>query len=74
MGELQQVLAKMCAYGGTSHWGGDLRGPLREEMADVYAALTYFTEMNHLDTPQLRERYERKLAMFRRWILTGISR
>ena len=47
MGELQQVLGKiMGVRGEIQHWSGDLRKMLIEELADVYAALSFFQDHN----------------------------
>lgn len=48
MGELQTVLSKIVENGGSlEYWGGvDLRVNLKEELADVGAALDYFVYNN----------------------------
>jgi hypothetical protein len=69
-GELIQVLGKLMATGGdTTHWSGDLRVMLIEELADVAAAIVFFQRQN-LTTDEILQvtaRCEKKLALFRKW-------
>lgn len=70
-GELQQVLGKIIALGGeTEHWDGtDLRDRVRDELADLAAAIEFFIEMNEDDKgfDLIAERAERKLELFQQW-------
>lgn len=68
--EVLQVIAKLAAYPSGEHpdGGGPLRFRLRDEMADVYAALDYVRAHNVLggvETIELRR--DRKFARFQRW-------
>jgi hypothetical protein len=70
MGELNQVIGKLIATAGsTDHWSGDLRPMLVEELADVSAAIWFFSDANL--TPDEIQRYAKrvqtKLALFRKW-------
>jgi NTP pyrophosphatase (non-canonical NTP hydrolase) len=69
MGEAGQVAGKLLATGGeAAHWDGtDLRQRLSEETADVAAAIDFVTAVNGLDTPEWRERRQKKAAQFRKW-------
>jgi hypothetical protein len=70
MGELQQVLGKLIMTGGdTKHWSGDLRPRLVEELADVMAALQFFS-MANLSTDEIKAtlaRSDEKLVLFHEW-------
>ena len=69
-GELIQVLGKLMATGGdTKHWSGDLRQMLIEELGDLCAAIVFFKTENLtlVETQQIAERVEKKLALFRQW-------
>lgn len=73
MGELQTELGKLIPFPQGEHpdGKGDLRQRIENEMADVRAAIFYFTETNRLDFNN--ERYVRKVALFKKWGLTGIN-
>lgn len=68
-GELLQVLGKLIANGGKpDHWDGtNLHHRLVEELADVFAALTFFMEINGLDRELIEERAKLKLERFHKW-------
>ena len=71
LGELQQVLGKLIAVHGDaeSHWSGNLRLKLVDELADVVAAARFFTSENMTadEVKLIAERVEHKLATFRGW-------
>jgi hypothetical protein len=70
MGELQQVLGKLIAtHGYTEHWSGDLRTMLINEIADVLAAVAFFTESNLSENEALKvtARANQKIELFRKW-------
>jgi NTP pyrophosphatase (non-canonical NTP hydrolase) len=69
MGELSQVLGKLIATGGKAgHWDGtDLRGRLKEELADVAAAAWFFATTNKLDDHEYHMRRVHKQELFQRW-------
>ena len=71
MGELQQVLGKLMGTAGQAkHWdGSDLRQRLIEEIADVTAALEFFTVHNlrTADNDVLNTRIREKYARFCEW-------
>lgn len=69
MGEVQQVAGKLIATNGEpDHWdGSDLRQRLTGELADLAAAIIFFTEANGLDTAQFHERRAKKCKTFGVW-------
>lgn len=69
-GEVQQVIGKLVQTGGhPMHWdGSNLVVRLENEMGDVLAAIEFVTETNTtLSRSRINARFERKLALFRRW-------
>lgn len=75
-GELLQVLGKIMGTGGeTEYWDGtDLAERLREEIADLTAALDFFQDMNFNriyrkegDWLSMKNRISYKLGKFRFW-------
>lgn len=68
-GEVQQVLGKLIGKrGAVDHWDGtNLSVRLHEEIGDLQAAITFFTEANHLDQDLIQARAATKLALFREW-------
>jgi len=72
MGELQQVLGKLCVFPDGNHiHQGDLVPKLVEEISDLYAALYYFTKENDIYMDSTR--YLDKLNKFSEWGLSGIK-
>lgn len=72
MGEVAQVVGKINAFPDGIHpdGGKHLRDRIRDELADLEAAITYFREQNGiLPDP---ERTRRKLLLFFGWVLTGV--
>lgn len=70
MGELQQVLGKLMGVRGkTTHWSGDLRKMLIEEMADLKAALIFLEKYNMSgeEIVAMRERVAFKFQRFEAW-------
>jgi NTP pyrophosphatase (non-canonical NTP hydrolase) len=69
-GEVLQVAGKfMMTHGSRAHWSGDLRRMLLEEVADVEAAIVFFTRHN-LDDQERRDmsrRVSAKVAKFEGW-------
>jgi NTP pyrophosphatase (non-canonical NTP hydrolase) len=74
-GELMQVLGKLIGAGGeTDHWDGtDLRERLTEEIADLGAALVFFTTYNGISADAIEARTERKLEKYTRWHAEGLA-
>jgi len=67
-GEVLQVLGKLLQTGGdTKHWDGDLRDGLRAELADLNAAVLFFTQANGLNDAAYMGRVDAKLATFYKW-------
>lgn len=69
-GEIVQVIGKlMQTHGKSAHWDGtDLAVRLREELADMIAAITFVVErMNDDEQFDFYTRMREKLALFRRW-------
>lgn len=70
-GELQQVLGKLIAVAGAAetHWSGNLREKLVEEIGDVRAALAFFVEENitEREIEFIEQRSFDKLELFRKW-------
>lgn len=68
-GELLQMLGKIMATGTTTHWEGDLRRLLIEELGDTQAALGFF--ITHNLTPaeedKVFDRARAKADLFDRW-------
>lgn len=67
-GEVGQVIGKLMMTGGRAeHWDGtDLIARLKEEMADVMAALVFVGQTNFYET-DFEERVAAKLALFEQW-------
>lgn len=69
LGELQQVVGKMLAYGSGEHPDG--QGPLlkrfEDESADVMAALSFTHEVFGADAKAVADRAELKFQRFRQW-------
>jgi len=73
MGECLTVLGKLGPFPDGEHpdGNGHLYDRLRDELADVEAAVAYFRETNGLHDDG--ERFKEKLEKFRHWGLTGID-
>ena len=71
MGELQQVMGKLIATAGEEkHWdGSNLKERLKEEMADVQAAILFFQIQNFSeeDIREVVDRRMKKLDVFLGW-------
>src|ERR1700727_2409741 len=71
MGELQQVMGKLIGTAGEEkHWdGSDLKERLKEELADVSAAIAFFIAKNFEDTDdrEMILRVANKKALFFKW-------
>jgi len=74
-GEVLQLLGKAIPFPTGDHpdGQGEVRSRLEAEIADLYAAMDYFIETNHLDPEVIDGRYVQKLEQFRAWGLTGIA-
>jgi NTP pyrophosphatase (non-canonical NTP hydrolase) len=60
--------------GEREYWNGvDLLKELEDEMADVYATLTFFCQKNEhvLDVDRMQDRVDLKLSRYYEWIATG---
>ena len=70
LGRLQQSLGKLIAsHGDTDHWSGDLRAKLVEEIADVRAAIWFFTDKNMTvrERDAIDKRCAEKIRLFEKW-------
>lgn len=69
LGELQQIVGKMLAYGAGEHPDG--KGALirrfEDESADVTAAMTFVAQQFGADGEHVRQRAAVKLARFQAW-------
>lgn len=67
-GEVQQVIGKLMMTGGAAaHWdGSDLIQRLKEEMADLMAAMVFVGQTNFAED-DFAERTHDKLALFMQW-------
>lgn len=68
-GEVMQTAGKLIGSRGVvEHWDGtNLRDRLRDEMADLLAAISFVTNMNGLAQDSMVARMEEKLARFNKW-------
>jgi NTP pyrophosphatase (non-canonical NTP hydrolase) len=75
MGELTQALGKVGPFPAEPHpdGGPPLKDRIEQEMADVLAAINYYVEANGLSEQAIMERAGKKLALFRKWKLTGFD-
>lgn len=73
LGELQQLLGKVCACPVGEHWDGKghLKDRLPLEIADVRAALDYFVITNGLYSES--GRHQRKFDLFNKWGCAGVK-
>ena len=69
LGELQQVVGKMLAYGTGGHPDGtvSLLARFEEEAADVTAAMTLVAQLHFADCERVRVRAAKKLDQFQKW-------
>lgn len=69
LGELQQVVGKMMAYGTGEHPDGteSLLARFEEESADVAAALTFVGQTHGANGDAVKRRAAMKLARFQAW-------
>lgn len=69
MGELQQVVGKMLAYGPGTHPDGteSLLQKYEEEAADVLASINFVTMKWGADVEKIRQRAKEKLRKFEDW-------
>lgn len=74
-GEVVQVCGKLLgANGAVDHWDGtNLRARLEEELADLQAAIHFVTRHCGLSDDRIRDRAERKLALFEEWHRSPVS-
>lgn len=73
-GEVQQVLGKLIgSRGDVNHYdGSNLRDRLEEELADLLAAIMFFTMANGLGASgNIGERAKQKYELFVQWCLEG---
>jgi len=68
-GEVIQVIGKIIAAdGAVAHWdGSNLMTRLEDEIADVLAAMKFFSTANSVDIQRMDYRTLEKLALFQRW-------
>jgi len=69
-GEVVQVIGKYHGMGGVlgDHWdGSNLKVRLEEELADMMAAARFAALKHGLDEQRINQRFEMKLAQFKRW-------
>lgn len=69
MGEVAQLLGKLIQTdGGADHWDGtDLHQRLHEELADLGAAMRFFTLHGDFNLVKISECSDLKLARFEQW-------
>lgn len=69
MGEVQQIAGKLIATGGKAeHWDGtDLMKRMSEELADLSAAVQFFSDMNGMYRMGYNERRFSKYCQFMDW-------
>lgn len=69
LGELQQIVGKMLAYGVGSHPDGtqSLLARFEEESADVTAAMTFVAQTHKADFEHIKVRAATKLDRFQKW-------
>lgn len=69
LGELQQVVGKMLAYGVGKHPDGtpSLIERFEEEAADVTAAMTFVAQIHNANAENVKYRAAIKLATFQAW-------
>lgn len=74
-GEVLQLLGKLGAFPQGEHpdGKGDLILRLEDELADLAAAIEYFTFVNKLNDNRIIERGCQKLKLFKEWGLSGIK-
>lgn len=68
--ELNVNLAKIIATGGKpEYWGGvDLHKEIQDELADVFAAISFFIAVNEfVDMTALENRVKEKLSLYETW-------
>lgn len=75
-GEVLQLLGKLIPFPDGNHpdGKGHLRERLTDEIADLYAALDYFADINGLDPARIYSRREEKLQKFFNWRLSGVAK
>lgn len=70
-GEIVRIIGKLMSTSGSPlhWWEGDLLDELRDEMADVQAAITFVLENNDdkLSAGRFEDRVKHKLEKFREW-------
>lgn len=71
IGELQQVLGKLCQTPDGKNWSGDLNAKLREELTDVQQAIDFFMLVNEECPAVDNERYVDKRAKYHKWLAKG---
>lgn len=75
MGELQQPLGKLIMVDGKAeaHWSGDLRLMIRDEAADVVAAIHFVLEHNFSpeDLAYVADRMVKKRRQYEEWHREG---
>jgi len=69
LGELQQVVGKMLAYGTGDHpdGKGKLLDRFEEEAADVMAAILFSVQTHGADQEKIAARAEKKFERFNEW-------
>jgi NTP pyrophosphatase (non-canonical NTP hydrolase) len=69
LGELQTVIGKLMATGGSrEHWQGDLVPRLEEELADVVGAASHvMAYCPHLGVQRIEARTDVKIGLFEKW-------
>ena len=69
LGELQQVVGKMLAYGSGPHPDGteSLLARFEDESADVGAAIRFVTQTHNADRERMMRRSDEKFYRFEEW-------
>lgn len=76
-GEVLQLAGKIIAFPSGPHpdGAGDLGARIRDELADLLAAIDYFSNKNfsRKEVQQMLSRRKKKLRQFHEWELSGIA-
>jgi NTP pyrophosphatase (non-canonical NTP hydrolase) len=69
LGRVGQVAGKIIGLGAMDeHWDGtNLKTRMEDELADLIAAVRFFTDKNGLDNKRMVRRLKAKLALFNKW-------
>lgn len=68
-GEVLQTAGKIIGNEGSDvHFSGlNLRSDMHNELGDLFAAMNFFIDQNHLNLTMIQNRRDEKLALFQKW-------